>query len=151
MMNSDGEAIYGVLSAFACDKNLRAARANRIFRADDTVIGKSNDGLGLLLSKIADCAWMRFSSAHNRRSARTGRRPRKLWHRCLTDPAASADDAGPPLRAPRANPVFGTDEKRIRTKNTVLGKSNDGLGLLLYNIATLQQRGARSRPPRIAS
>jgi len=39
---------------------------------------KSNYGLGLLLSKIADCVRMCFSSAHNRRSARTGRRPRKL-------------------------------------------------------------------------
>jgi hypothetical protein len=37
-----------------------------------------------------------------------------------------------------ANPVFGTDEKRIRTKNTVMDKSKDGLGLLLCNIATLQ-------------
>jgi hypothetical protein len=29
----------------------------------------------------------------------------------------------------RANRVFGTDEKRIRTKNTVMDKSNNGLGL----------------------
>jgi hypothetical protein len=29
-------------------------------------------------SKIVDCVRMRFSSARNRRSARTGRRPRKL-------------------------------------------------------------------------
>jgi hypothetical protein len=35
----------------------------------------------------------------------------------------------------RANPVFGTDEKRIRTKNRVIDKSNDGLGLLLSKIA----------------
>jgi hypothetical protein len=42
------------------------------------------------------------------------------------------------LRAARANRVFGTDEKRIRTKNTVMDKSKDGLSLLLYNIATLQ-------------
>jgi hypothetical protein len=33
------------------------------------------------------------------------------------------------LRAPRANPVFGTDEKRIRTKNRVMDKSNNGLGV----------------------
>jgi hypothetical protein len=39
------------------------------------------------------------------------------------------------LRAARANPVFGTDEKRIRTKNTVMDKSNNGLGLVLYKIA----------------
>ena len=31
-----------------------------------------------------------------------------------------------PLRALRANLVFGTDEKRIRTKNKVLEKSNTG-------------------------
>jgi len=30
------------------------------------------------------------------------------------------------LRAPRANPVFGTDEKRIRTENTVMDKSKGG-------------------------
>jgi hypothetical protein len=39
------------------------------------------------------------------------------------------------LRAARANPVFGTDEKRIRTKNTVMDKSNYGLELFLYKIA----------------
>jgi len=35
------------------------------------------------------------------------------------------------LRAARANRVFGTDEKRIRTKNTVMVKSNSILGLIL--------------------
>jgi len=39
------------------------------------------------------------------------------------------------LRAARANPVFGTDEKRIRTKNRVMDKSKDGLRWLLYKIA----------------
>jgi hypothetical protein len=35
-----------------------------------------------------------------------------------------------PLRAPRANPVFHTDEKRIRMENTVIDKSNNrGLSL----------------------
>jgi len=34
----------------------------------------------------------------------------------------SADGGEMPLRAPRANRVFGTDEKRIRTKNTVMDK-----------------------------
>ncbi|HEY5291303.1 MAG TPA: hypothetical protein VIJ43_03205 [Burkholderiales bacterium] len=33
------------------------------------------------------------------------------------------------LRAARANHVFGTDEKRIRTKNMVMDKNNYGLGL----------------------
>jgi hypothetical protein len=32
------------------------------------------------------------------------------------------------LRAARANPVFGTDEKRIRTKNTVMVKTKDNMG-----------------------
>lgn len=34
-----------------------------------------------------------------------------------------------PLRAARANRGFGTDEKRIRTKTTVMNSSEDGLGL----------------------
>jgi hypothetical protein len=33
------------------------------------------------------------------------------------------------LRALRANRVFGTDEKRIRTKNTVMDKSKGGWGM----------------------
>jgi hypothetical protein len=39
------------------------------------------------------------------------------------------------LRAPRANHVFGTDEKRIRTKNTVMDKTKDDIGLFLSTIA----------------
>jgi hypothetical protein len=35
----------------------------------------------------------------------------------------------------RANRVFRADEKRIRTKNMVMDKSNHGLGLLLSKIA----------------
>jgi hypothetical protein len=38
----------------------------------------------------------------------------------------------------RANHVFRTDEKRIRTENTVFDKSKGGLGWLLYKITTLQ-------------
>jgi hypothetical protein len=52
---------------------LRATRANRDFGTDEkrirtkiTVLDKNNYGLGLLLSKIADCARMCFSSARNR-------------------------------------------------------------------------------------
>jgi hypothetical protein len=40
-----------------------------------------------------------------------------------------------PLRAARANHVFCTDKKRIRTKNAVMDKSKGGLGWLLYKIA----------------
>ena len=45
-----------------------------------------------------------------------------------------ADVSERPLRAARANRVFGTDEKRIGTKNTVMDKSKGGLGWLLYKI-----------------
>jgi hypothetical protein len=39
------------------------------------------------------------------------------------------------LRAPRANHAFGTDVKRVRTKNTVIDKSRGGLDLFLSKIA----------------
>jgi hypothetical protein len=42
------------------------------------------------------------------------------------------------LRAARANRVFCTDEKRIRTKNAVMIEDKDEPGLLFRNIATLQ-------------
>jgi len=45
---------------------------------ENTVMDKSNRGLGLLLSKIVDCARMCFSSVRKRRSARTVFRPRKI-------------------------------------------------------------------------
>jgi hypothetical protein len=52
---------------------LRAARANHVFctdekriRTENAVMDKNKDGLGLLLSKIADCVRMCFSSARNR-------------------------------------------------------------------------------------
>jgi len=67
--------------------DLRAARANRVFRADEkrirtenAVMDKNKDSVGVLC-KIVDCARMRFLSVRNRRSARTGRRPRKPDHR----------------------------------------------------------------------
>jgi hypothetical protein len=65
---------------------LRAARANRVFCADEkrirtknTVIVNNKDSAGVLY-KIVDCARMCFSSVRNQRSARTGRRPRKFYH-----------------------------------------------------------------------
>jgi hypothetical protein len=39
------------------------------------------------------------------------------------------------LRAPRANRLFGTDEKRIRTKKTVMVESNNSPVLLFHKIA----------------
>jgi len=47
-------------------------------RTKNTVPDKGNNGLGLLLSKIVDCARMCFSSVRNRRSARTASRPRNI-------------------------------------------------------------------------
>jgi len=65
--------------------DLRAARANRVFCADEkrirtenTVIDKTKGGLVWLLYKIVGCARMRFSSVRNRRSARTVFRPRNI-------------------------------------------------------------------------
>jgi hypothetical protein len=60
----------------------------------------------------------------NRRSARTGRRPRKFERHSSKYSPTSVDVEERPLRTPRANHVFGMDEKRIRTKNMVIGKSN---------------------------
>ena len=89
---------------------------------------KSNNGLGLSLYKIADCVRMCFSSAPNRRSARTGRRPRKPDCCSSKYSPASADVGARSLRAPRANRVFRADEKRIRTENTVLVNNKDDAG-----------------------
>ena len=48
------------------------------------------------------------------------------------------------LRATRANRDFGTDMKRIRTKITVIGKSNNGFGLLLSKIVDCVRMGSSS-------
>jgi hypothetical protein len=66
------------------------------------------------------------------------------------------------LRAPRANLVFGTDEKRIRTKNKVMNKSKGGSGWLFSEIldcarmcfSSVHNRGSArtaSRPRNIAT
>jgi len=85
---------------------------------------KSNDGLGLPLSEILDCARMCFSSVRNRGSARTGHRPRKFRRHRLKYPPASVSFDAQTLRALRANHVFRTD------KNSAA---------VLYEIITLQQ------------
>jgi hypothetical protein len=89
MMNADCEAGYGVLSAVACDENLRAARANRVFRTDEkrisaenAVMNKSNNapGSGFIQDRRlrADVLFVRtqstiradgFSSAQHRNPA----------------------------------------------------------------------------------
>jgi hypothetical protein len=62
----------------------RPTRANRVIRAhekrirtDNTFMEEDKDSAGVL-TKIVDNARMRFSSVSYRRSARTGRRPRKF-------------------------------------------------------------------------
>jgi hypothetical protein len=47
------------------------------------------------------------------------------------------------LRALRANRVSATDEKRIRTRTTVMDKTKGGLDWLLCKIEPLRQREAR--------
>jgi hypothetical protein len=37
------------------------------------------------------------------------------------------------LRAARANPVFCTDEKRIRAENRVMDKNSNGMGVLIQD------------------
>jgi len=49
----------------------------------------------------------------------------KIWRCSSTYPAMRANVAERKLRALRANPVFGADEKRIRTKNTVMDKNRN--------------------------
>jgi hypothetical protein len=109
---------------------------------------KSKDSLGLLLPKIADGARMCFSSVRHRRSARTGRRPRKFERHSSMYPATSADVGERPLRAPRANRVFGTDMKRIRTKDTVMDKSRGGLGWFFLQDRRLRADGFSSAQQR---
>jgi len=50
-----------------------------------------------------------------------------------------------PLRAPRANRVFGTDEERIRTKNTVMDKPKDALGILIKIADCVRTRSSSAR------
>ena len=88
---------------------------------------KNKDSLGLRLNKVVD-------------SRRTGRRPRKFYRRSSMYPRMPADAGKRPLRATRANPVFCTDEKRIRTENRVLDKSKRGVGLLLSDITDKNKR-----------
>ena len=66
--------------------DLRAARAKRFFGADEKLIRtkkrlwiEAKAVSGWFYFKIANCVRTCFSSARNRRSARTGRRPRKSW------------------------------------------------------------------------
>ena len=58
-------SIYGALNIVACDERTCALRATTVFlvrintiRTRNTVMDKGNNGSGLLLYKIVDCAWM---------------------------------------------------------------------------------------------
>jgi len=53
----------------------------------------------------------------------------------------------PNLRAARANRVFCTDEKRIRTENTVMDKNKDSAGVL-FEIADWARMCFSSVPDR---
>jgi hypothetical protein len=71
------------LREWPCPEKTCALRAPTVslvriekIRTNNTVLIKNNNGLGLFLYKIADCAQIVFSSVHNRRSARTAFRPR---------------------------------------------------------------------------
>jgi hypothetical protein len=55
-----------------------------------------------------------------------GCRPRKRGTPLRVERKKICVVAHQPLRAPRANRVFRVDEKRIRTENTVIDKSNSG-------------------------
>jgi len=121
---------------------LRATRANRDFGTDEkrirtkiTVMDKSNNGLGLFLYKIADCARTVFRpcAIDDPRGRDAVRASLITAARCVV--LCRSMPTKRPLRATRANRDFGTDEKRIRTKITVMDKTNNGLGLFLYKIA----------------
>jgi hypothetical protein len=56
----------------------------------------------------------------------------------------SSMSAGGRCALARANPVFGTDEKRIRTKNTVIDKDRDGVGLVFIRDRRLRTDGFSS-------
>jgi len=106
------------------DSSCALARANRDFRTDEkrirteiTVIVKVKDSAGGLY-KIVDCARMSFSSVHNRRSARTGRRPRKVDHCGSIRSPAPMDTNVTAVARSRAPTVFS-----VRMKGASVRKS----------------------------
>ncbi|OFW09617.1 MAG: hypothetical protein A3H27_03510 [Acidobacteria bacterium RIFCSPLOWO2_02_FULL_59_13] len=90
---------------------------------------KNKDSAGVL-SEIVDCARMRFSSVRNRRSARTVFRPRSFCQN---------------LRAARANPVFRTDEKHIRSENWVMKLLSNNCHIRANVFVILVAAGSRSK------
>ncbi|MEK7360598.1 MAG: hypothetical protein AAB133_00800 [Pseudomonadota bacterium] len=55
------------------------------------------------------------------------------------------DGAMRPLRALRANRVFGADEKRIRTKNTVMDNPKDALEVFIKIADCVRTRFSSAR------
>jgi len=113
-------AFFYSRSPIAVKERCALSRANRVFRTDEkhirtknTVMDETLDSLSGFFSEILDGARMCFSSVRHRGSARTGRRPRKLRRFSSTYPAIARQAC------------FGADEKRIRTKNTVVDKNTN--------------------------
>ena len=106
--------------------DLRAARANRVFKHGCEK--KQGQGEGFIQDRRSrtDC----FSSVRDRRSARTGRRPRKLDHRSSSMFPHQRRSAKYHCALSRANRVFCTDEKRIRTENTVMKETRTARGFI---------------------
>jgi len=99
---------------------LRAARANRVFCTDEKRIRTENTVLVNTKQGVRGLY--------------------KINHRSSMYPPASADVGARALRAARANHVFCTDEKRIRTENTVIVNTKRGVGGL-YKIEPLKIGG----------
>ena len=111
------------------------ARANPVLDTDEghirtqnTVIDKSRGGW--------ICSYPRSPIARGRLFVRAqsviradGPPSAQVHSRSPMHSPASADAGARPLRAPRANHVFGTDERHIRAENTVIDNNKDGLDL----------------------
>ncbi|MBI5911220.1 MAG: hypothetical protein HY848_14870 [Betaproteobacteria bacterium] len=118
---------------------MRAARANRVFCADEnrirtenTVLDKTRTARGFVQDRRlrADVLFIRAQSTI-RADGPPSAQAQAPKSEVSSDVCRYREAA---LRAARANRDFGTDMKRIRTKITVMDKSNNGFGLLLSKI-----------------
>jgi hypothetical protein len=112
-------------------KTLRTARANRVFCTDEKRIRTEHT----VIDKSKKADWGGFYTRSS------------MAHGCAFHPCAIDDPRGRffvragfrnTLHAARANHVFCSDKKRIRTENTVIEKSKGGLGQFLYKIESLK-------------
>jgi hypothetical protein len=107
----------------------------KTIRTKNTVLDKSKRQFGVVFIDDRRLCTDGFSSVHKRRSARTGRRPRKTWRHSSKDGPMFARVGERTLRAPRANPVFGTDKNPSVPKTRFWIKTRAaGLALLLCAI-----------------